>query len=78
MADTLFDRVNEVIEKDIKHFIEADGGYINLNRVEDGIVYVTLAGACATCPAASMTLRGGVERILKSKIDEILAVEMGE
>ncbi len=78
MAETLFDKVQEVIEADIKHFIEADGGFINLNRVEDGIVYVTLAGACATCPAASMTLRGGVERILKTKLEDVKGVEMGE
>lgn len=78
MADALFERVQEVIDEDIKHFIEADGGFIELNRVENGIVYVTLAGACATCPAALMTLRGGVERILKNKIEEIKGVEMGE
>lgn len=78
MADTLFEKVQEVIDSDIKHFIEADGGFIELNRVENGIVYVTLAGACATCPAATMTLRGGVERILKNKIEEVKGVEMGE
>ncbi len=78
MADALFEKVQEVIDSDIKHFIEADGGFIELNRVENGIVYVTLAGACATCPAATMTLRGGVEQILKNKIEEIKGVEMGE
>ncbi len=78
MADALFQKVQEVIDSDIKHFIEADGGFIELNRVENGIVYVTLAGACATCPAATMTLRGGVEQILKNKIEEIKGVEMGE
>ena len=78
MADALFQKVQEVIDSDIKHFIEADGGFIELNRVENGIVYVTLAGACATCPAATMTLRGGVEQILKTKIEEVKGVEMGE
>ncbi len=78
MADALFEKVQEVIDSDIKHFIEADGGFIELNRVENGIVYVTLAGACATCPAATMTLRGGVEQILKTKIEEVKGVEMGE
>ena len=66
---SLFDQVNDIIEVDIRPFIEADGGRIVLKSVEpDGTVIVELAGACAGCPGAAMTLKGGVERILKSKI----------
>ncbi len=69
--------VKNIIEKEIRPFIEADGGKINLKEVkDDGTVYVELAGACAGCPGAAMTLKGGVERILKMKIDGIKEVKL--
>lgn len=74
--DQMFQSVKAVIEKDIRPFIEADGGMIALMDVEDGVVYVQLAGACAGCPGAAMTLKGGVERILKMKIPEVKAVQL--
>ncbi|MGB9770456.1 MAG: NifU family protein [Candidatus Kapaibacteriota bacterium] len=74
--DEFFDEVKKVIEEDIKPFIEADGGRIVLKRAENGIVYVSLSGACAGCPGSAMTLRGGVERILKMKIKEVKAVKL--
>jgi Fe-S cluster biogenesis protein NfuA len=74
--EQLFKQVDEIIQKDIKRFIEADGGRIKLKKVEDGIVYVELAGACAGCPGAAMTLRFGVEHVLKSKLEDVKAVEL--
>lgn len=77
VVKSLFDQVNEVIEADIRPFIEADGGRIYLKSVEaDGTVFVELAGACAGCPGAAMTLKGGVERILRSKISEVKEVKL--
>jgi len=77
MEDTqLFESVKNIINKDIKPFIEADGGRINLKSVEDGIVLVELAGACSGCPGVVMTLKGGVERILQSKLPEIKGVKL--
>ena len=74
---TLFQRVNNIIEKDIKPYIEADGGKIKLQTVsDDGIVMVQLSGACAGCPGAVMTLKGGVERVLRMKISEISEVKL--
>ncbi len=75
-ANEFFDEVKKVIERDIRPFIEADGGKINLKTVVDGIVYIQLSGACSGCPGAAMTLRGGVERILKAKIQDIKAVKL--
>ncbi len=72
----LFDKVNIVINEDIRPFIEADGGKIILKRVDDGNVFVELAGACAGCPGAVMTLKGGVERILQMKLEEVKSVEL--
>lgn len=73
----LFNRVNAIIEKDIRPFIESDGGLIELVSVEDdGTVFVKLAGACAGCPGATMTLKGGVQQILKMKIPQVNSVEL--
>lgn len=77
-SKTLEQQVSEVIERDIRPFIEADGGMIELINIDaDGTVFVELAGACAGCPGAAMTLKGGVERILKSKINEVKEVRLG-
>jgi Fe-S cluster biogenesis protein NfuA len=71
-----YTQIKEIIEKEIRPFIEADGGRIELKDYQDGEVYVTLAGACAGCPGAAMTLKGGVERILKMKIPEVKTVKL--
>ena len=72
----LFDKVRNVIERDIRPYIESDGGSIHLRSIKNGIVYVQLAGACAGCPGAAMTLKGGVERVLRAKIPEVQSVEL--
>jgi Fe-S cluster biogenesis protein NfuA len=72
----LFDKVNKVIENDVRHFIEADGGKIKLKKIENGIAYVELKGACASCPALSMTLYGGIERIIKQSVEGIHSVKL--
>ena len=74
--EELYKQVNKIIQSDIKRYIEMDGGRIKLKKVEDGIVYVELAGACAGCPGATMTLRYGVEHVLKSKLDAVKSVEL--
>lgn len=74
--EKLYEIVFKVIDKDVKPFVEADGGKIKLKKVENGIVWVQLSGACAGCPGAIMTLRGGVEKILKAKIKEVKAVKL--
>jgi Fe-S cluster biogenesis protein NfuA len=72
----LYQNVSNIIEKEIRPYIEADGGQIKLKSVDEGIVYVQLSGACAGCPGAAMTLKGGVERILKMKLPEITEVRL--
>jgi Fe-S cluster biogenesis protein NfuA len=68
-------KVQEVIEQ-IRPNLQADGGDIDLVDVTaDGIVKVKLRGACHGCPGAAMTLKMGVERLLKSKIPEVKGVE---
>jgi Thioredoxin-like proteins and domains len=69
------ERVQEVIDQ-IRPNLQADGGDIELIEVTaDGTVRVRLQGACHGCPGAAMTLKMGVERLLKKSIPEIKTVE---
>lgn len=68
------DKVQSVIEK-IRPSLQADGGDVELVGVEDGVVKVRLQGACKGCPMSQMTLRNGIEKILKKEIPEVDRVE---
>lgn len=61
----------------IRPAIQADNGDIFLRGVDvdTGVVSVELVGACITCPASSQTLKEGLERILKQRVDGVTAVE---
>jgi len=65
----------EAALNEIRPMLQADGGDVELVEVEDGVVKVRLQGACAGCPMSQMTLKNGIERILKEKIPEIKSVE---
>ncbi|MEE9583326.1 MAG: NifU family protein [Dehalococcoidales bacterium] len=67
------DKVEKVLNK-IRPSLVADGGDVELIDVTDGIVMVRLTGACAGCAFSAMTLKGGIERILKQEIPEIKSV----
>ena len=64
----------EAVLKQIRTSLQADGGDIQLVSVKDGIVSVKLQGHCAGCPMSQMTIKNGVERILKSQIPEVKEV----
>jgi len=67
--------VQEVIDQ-IRPHLQADGGDIALVEVtDDGVVRVRLLGACQGCPGAMMTLKMGVERMLKEKVPGVASVE---
>jgi Fe-S cluster biogenesis protein NfuA len=67
-------KVRTVLDK-IRPQLQADGGDVELVSCQDGVVKVRLQGACAGCPMSQMTLRNGIERILKQEIPEVTAVE---
>ena len=67
------EQVEEVL-KSIRPSLQADGGDVELVDVKDGIVSLRLTGACAGCPMSTMTLRNGIERVLKEKISGIKEV----
>ncbi|HON87706.1 MAG TPA: NifU family protein [Bacillota bacterium] len=69
------ERVEKILEQ-IRPSLQFDGGDVELVEVtEDGIVKVKLTGACGSCPFATMTLKAGIERILKQEIPEIKEVQ---
>jgi Fe-S cluster biogenesis protein NfuA len=66
----------EAVLGTIRPRLQADGGDVELVDVSDeGIVSVRLAGACRGCPGAVMTLKMGIERILKQHVPEVKSVE---
>ena len=67
------EKVEEVLEK-IRPDLIRDGGNVELVEVSDGTVKLKLVGACAGCPMSAMTLKNGIEKILKQEIPEIKAV----
>jgi Fe-S cluster biogenesis protein NfuA len=66
--------VEKVLES-IRPHLQADGGDVELVDVEGGVVKVRLLGACGGCPMATMTLKGGIEAVLKERIPAVLRVE---
>jgi Fe-S cluster biogenesis protein NfuA len=69
------DQVLEVIEI-IRPAIQADGGDIFLVDVDEpsGVVQVQLTGACVSCPASTVTMKAGIERIMKDRVPGVTAV----
>ena len=70
------DKVEKSLDR-IRPALEADGGNIELVDVDEekGVVKVKLVGACGSCPMSQMTLRMGVERVLREDIPEITEVQ---
>ena len=71
--------MREQVEKTIQAIrpaIQADGGDINLIDVDEasGVVTVELVGACVSCPASTVTLKAGIERILKDRVEGVTEV----
>lgn len=71
----LKEKVEDALNK-VRPSLQADGGDVELVDVdEDGVVKVKLQGACAGCPMSQMTLKMGIEKILKQNVPEIERVD---
>lgn len=64
----------EAVLRQIRPNLVADGGDVELIDASDGVVKLRLTGACGGCPMASMTLRHGIERVLKEQVPEVKEV----
>jgi len=67
------DKVQAVLDT-IRPNLRADGGDVELVDVKDGVVSVRLKGSCAGCPMSTMTLKNGIERILKQEVSDVKEV----
>jgi Fe-S cluster biogenesis protein NfuA len=72
--DDVKQKIIEIIDQHVKPWIEQDGGGIEFVSYIEGVVVVRLYGACSSCSSATVTLKAGVEQILKSMIPEIKEV----
>jgi len=71
----LKEKVEDALNK-VRPSLQADGGDVQLVDVgEDGVVKVKLTGACGGCPMSQMTLKMGIEKVLKQNVPEISKVE---
>jgi Fe-S cluster biogenesis protein NfuA len=71
----MLNEVREALEK-IRPSLQADGGDVELVEVtEDGVVRVRLQGACHGCPMSMMTLKNGIERMIKQEVPSVTEVE---
>ena len=67
-------RIVEILNEYIKPAVEQDGGAITFRKFSEGIVTVALRGSCSGCPSSQMTLKAGIEGLLKRLVPEVKAV----
>lgn len=68
-------RVKNILEQ-VRPYLQADGGDVSfVELTDDMVVMVELTGACGSCPYSTMTLKNGIESVMKKSIPEIKSVE---
>ncbi|MGE7773121.1 NifU family protein [Chitinophaga caseinilytica] len=67
-------RIKDLLENAVKPAVEMDGGAIQFKNYEDGVVTVILQGSCSGCPSSMITLKSGIEGIMKRMIPEVKEV----
>jgi Fe-S cluster biogenesis protein NfuA len=72
--DAIVAKIREFLDQKVRPALAQDGGDVAFQRFEDGVVYLMLKGACSGCPSASMTLKAGVESLLRHYIPEVREV----
>jgi Fe-S cluster biogenesis protein NfuA len=72
------EKISEILDQYIRPGVESDGGAINFKSFEGGIVTVTLRGACSGCPSSTITLKAGIESVLKRLIPDVKEVRAEE
>ena len=66
-------KIIEVLDR-IRPYLENDGGSVKFNRFENGVVYVSMTGACSNCDLVSYTLEEGIESALINEVPEVIKV----
>ncbi len=73
--DEVISKIKELLDTRVRPAVAMDGGDIVFHGFEDGVVYLHMQGACSGCPSASITLKSGVENLLKHYVPEVKEVE---
>lgn len=68
-------KIKQLLEDHVKPAVEMDGGAIDFKSFHEGVVTVTLKGSCSGCPSSTMTLKAGIENLLKRMVPEVQTVE---
>ena len=75
MKEQIDKRVKNILEQ-VRPYLQQDGGDVNfVELTDDMVVLVELTGACGNCPYSTMTLKNGIESVMKKSIPEIKSVE---
>lgn len=72
--DPISQKINDIINSEIRPAVAMDGGDIVFDHFKDGVVYLHMMGACSGCPSSSFTLKEGIESRLKDMIPEVTEV----
>ena len=67
-------KIKDLIDMYVKPAVEGDGGNIEFKSYEKGVVYVEMQGSCSGCPSSSVTLKSGIEGMLKRMVPEVTEV----
>jgi Fe-S cluster biogenesis protein NfuA len=67
-------KIKQILAQSIKPAVEMDGGNIEFRSFEDGVVTVSLKGSCSGCPSSTITLKAGIENLLKRMVPEVKEV----
>ena len=68
-------KIKDLLDKYVKPAVENDGGHIAFRSFENGIVSLSLQGSCSGCPSSAITLKSGIEGLLKRMVPEVISVE---
>jgi Fe/S biogenesis protein NfuA len=71
MSEDLATKVQELIDSMINPAVAGHGGFVQLVEVKDNKVYLQMGGGCQGCGAADVTLKAGIERLIKEEIPEV-------
>jgi len=72
--DEIVAQIKELIETRVRPAVAADGGDITFQGFENGVVYLTMRGACSGCPSSTLTLKAGIENMLRHYVPEVIEV----
>jgi Fe-S cluster biogenesis protein NfuA len=74
LLDEISKQIKELIDKRVRPAVAMDGGDIVFEKFDKGIVYLKMHGACSGCPSSTVTLKNGVETMLRHYVPEVLEV----